>query len=93
MDWNTARNKALVKAILTLRSADEARRFLRDLLTPDEIREFAKRFQTAEMLAKKVPYSVIEKRTGLSSTTVARVAHWLHHGKGGYGLVLKRLGH
>ncbi|OGG56286.1 hypothetical protein A3D71_01865 [Candidatus Kaiserbacteria bacterium RIFCSPHIGHO2_02_FULL_55_20] len=93
MNWSTPRNTQLVRALLFLRTPDEARRFLRDLLTPDEIDEFSKRFRTAEMLSKKVPYSVIEKKTGLSSTTVARVAHWLHHGKGGYGLVLKRLGH
>lgn len=93
MNWNTAKNKQLIRALLSLKTPDETRRFLRDLLTPEEIEEFSKRFQTAELLSKKVPYSVIEKKTGLSSTTVARVAHWLHHGKGGYGLVLKRLGH
>ena len=93
MDWNKPKNKQLIRALMSLKTPNEARRFLRDLLTPDEIEEFSKRFQTAEMLSKKVPYSTIEKRTGLSSTTVARVAHWLHHGKGGYGLVLKRLGH
>jgi len=43
------------------------------------------------MLSKQQPYSVIEKKTGLSSTTVARVAHWLHKGRGGYGMVLRRL--
>lgn len=93
MDWNKPKNKQLIRAVLSLKTPDEARRFLRDLLTPEEIEEFSKRFQTAEMLSENTPYSVIEKKTGLSSTTVARVAHWLHHGKGGYGLVLKRLGH
>ena len=93
MNWNTAENKQLIRAFLSLKTADEAGRFLCDLLTPDEIEEFSKRFQAALMLSEQVPYSRIEKKTGLSSTTVARVAHWLHHGKGGYGLVLKRLGH
>lgn len=93
MDWNKPKNRQLIRALLSLKTPDEVRRFLRDLLTPDEIEEFSKRFQTAEMLSKKVPYSTIVKKTGLSSTTVARVALWLHHGEGGYGLVLKRLGH
>ncbi|OGG73688.1 hypothetical protein A3A40_03435 [Candidatus Kaiserbacteria bacterium RIFCSPLOWO2_01_FULL_54_20] len=91
MDWNTPQSKRLIQAVLSLKTSDEARRFLRDLLTKEEISEFSKRFQTAEMLSKQQPYSVIEKKTGLSSTTVARVAHWLHKGRGGYGMVLRRL--
>ena len=33
----------------------------------------------------------IEKETGMSSTTIARVNKWLVNGKGGYKLMLKRL--
>jgi len=84
-------NKALVAAFLTLTTADEVGRFLRDLLTANEIEEFGKRLRTAQLLTEKVPYSAIEAETGLSSTTIARVARWLHRGRGGYGLVLKRL--
>lgn len=93
MDWNKQQNKALVKAVLALKSADEARRFLRDLLTPDEIEEFAKRFKAAEMLAEARPYSQIEKETGLSSTTVARVSKWLKGRQGGYRRVISRMHH
>ena len=93
MNWSTPRNTQLVRALLSLKTSDEARRFLRDLLTPDEIDEFAKRFQTAEMLSKKVPYSVIEKKTGLSSTTVARVSKWLNGREGGYRRVIGRMHH
>lgn len=93
MDWNKPKNKQLVRALLSLKTPDEARRFLRDLLTPDEIDEFAKRFQTAEMLSRKVPYSVIEKKTGLSSTTVARVSKWLNGREGGYRRVIAKLHH
>ena len=78
---------------MALRTAREVQRFLRDLLTEKEIEEFGKRFETAQMLKAKVPYSSIEKKTGLSSTTVARVARWLHKGAGGYRLVLGRLKH
>lgn len=78
---------------MTLKTNDEARRFLRDLMTEKEIKEFAKRFKAAEMLAGKVPYSVIEKETGLSSTTVARVAKWLKGKEGGYRIIINRLHH
>src|SRR3989344_3306159 len=93
MNWNTPRNTQLVRALLPLQTPEEARRFLRDLLTPDEIDEFAKRFQTAELLTRKVPYSVIEKKTGLSSTTIARVSKWLKGKEGGYRSVIAKMHH
>ena len=93
MDWKKPENRALVQAIRSLKSVDETRRFLRDLLTLDEIREFAKRFQTAEMLSANVPYSTIEKKTGLSSTTVARVSKWLNGRQGGYQSVINKMHH
>src|SRR3989338_4610308 len=82
--------KVLVEAFLTLRSADEVGRFLRDLLTAGEIEEFGKRLRTAQLLTEKVPYSAIEAETGLSSTTIARGARWLDRGRGGDGLVVQR---
>lgn len=93
MDWNTKENKALVSAVLALKSPDEARRFLRDLMTETEIEEFGKRFLAARMLAAKLPYSVIEKETGLSSTTVARVSKWLNGAGGGYRNIITKMHH
>jgi len=93
MDWKSKENRKLVQAILSLKTENEARRFLRDLMTEKEIKEFAKRLKAAEMLAEKVPYSVIEKETGLSSTTVARVAKWLNGKEGGYRAILAKLHH
>ncbi len=93
MNWNTEENKELVKAILYLRTTGEVENFLRDLLTEGEITEFAKRFKTAGMLYEGMSYSKIEKETGFSSTTVARVSKWLNNGKGGYTSLLKKLGH
>ena len=91
MDWKSGENKALIQAFLALKNADEAQRFLRDILTEGEIEEFGKRLKTARLLEDKVPYSKIERETGLSSTTIARVARWLKRGGGGYRLILKRL--
>ena len=93
MDWNNKENKQLIRAILSLKTSDEAKRFLRDLMTEKEIVEFTKRLQTAEMLTAKTPYSVIEKKTGLSSTTVARVSKWLNGKEGGYKTIISRLHH
>lgn len=93
MNWNSPENKRLIQSILVLRNPEETRRFLRDLMTEKEIQEFAKRLKAAEMLTKKVSYSEIEKETGLSSTTVARVAKWLNSKEGGYRTIIARLHH
>lgn len=93
MKLNTPQINSLISAFLTVDNSQEMRKFLRDLLTEEEITEFAKRWQAAQMLNKAVPYTTIVAKTGLSSTTVARVAKWLKTGTGGYGLVLARLGH
>lgn len=93
MDRNSKENKRLLQAILALETPDEARRFLRDLMTEGELNEFAKRLQTAELLSQKVSYSDIEAKTGFSSTTVARVSKWLNDGKGGYKTIINKMHH
>src|SRR3989338_557359 len=93
MDWKNKENKDLVDAILALKNRGETELFLRDLLTEEEIEEFARRFQTAQLLSDNVPYSQIQKRTGLSTTTIARVSKWLQGDLGGYRLVIDRLHH
>ena len=90
-NWNTRENKQLVDAILYLKNEDEAKRFLRDLLTPQEIEEFSKRLEAARMLNKQVEYSTITEKTGLSSATIARISKWLKGSLGGYRLVLERI--
>ncbi|MDD3284480.1 MAG: YerC/YecD family TrpR-related protein [Patescibacteria group bacterium] len=83
----------LYKTILALKNIDEAKKFFRDLLTEQEIEEFSKRWQVANMLSEKISYSTIEKKTGLSSTTIARISKWLNNGKGGYKLSITRAYH
>jgi len=43
------------------------------------------------MVKNNIPYREISDKTGSSTATVTRVAHWLHHGMGGYDLVLDRM--
>lgn len=52
--------------------------FLRDLLTEKEILEFSRRFEVAKMLEENISYSVIEKKTNMSSTTIARISKFLN---------------
>lgn len=89
--WINPKTDKLFKIILDLDNLDEARRFFRDLLTEQEIEEFANRWEVAQMLAQNTPYSQIEKDTGMSSTTIARISKWLNEGMGGYRLLIKKL--
>jgi len=89
--WNTKENKQLIEGLLSLETPDEAKRFLRDLMTEGEIIEFGKRLEAARLLSQEVQYSSIVKTTGLSSATVARISKWLKGSLGGYRLVLMRL--
>lgn len=91
INWNARENKQLIEAILVLKNADEAKLFLRDLMTKGEIQEFANRLEVASLLSKNVQYNTIIEDTGLSSTTIARISKWLKGSLGGYRLVLARL--
>lgn len=80
----------LYEAVLQLQTVEECQKFFRDLLTETEIAEMTERWKAAQMLARGIPYTTIEKETGLSSRTIARVHKWLKRGKGGYALMLRR---
>jgi len=88
--WMSDATRELGAAIATLRDADEALRFLRDLCTVNELREFAARWEVARLLDAGTSYHEISDRTGASSATISRVNQWLRYGRDGYRLVLDR---
>lgn len=83
----------LFAGILKLKNTKECRQFFRDLCTITELNAMAERFVVAKKVSASESYREISKQTGSSTATITRVAHWLHHGMGGYAMVLKRLGH
>lgn len=83
----------LLEALLIPKNKVELWCFLRDLLTEEELREFSRRLAVADMLRKKIPYTEIEQKTGMSSKTIARIAKFLNGNLGGYDLVLNHLHH
>ena len=80
----------LYVTIASLRTTDETRRFLRDLCTRSELEAMAHRWEVAKLLDQGLPYLEVAKRAHASTTTVTRVAQWLHNGEGGYRLALRR---
>lgn len=82
----------LLRAILALRSIEECRAFFHDLCTPAELQALKDRWAVAELLAEgRLTYRQIHDRTGVSVTTIGRVARYLTAGEGGYSKALQRL--
>jgi TrpR-related protein YerC/YecD len=82
--------RALCAAVLTLKNVDECRAFFRDLCTPAELQALADRWAVVEWLQKGLPYREIHRLTGVSVTTIGRVARYLADGNGGYALAATR---
>ena len=81
---------ALFRAIISLETTAECRNFFRDLCTPAELQALVDRWHVVELLQKGLPYRRIHDITGVSVTTIGRVARFLTDGFGGYQTVLER---
>ena len=86
-----AAERALLQAILALRTVEECRDFFRDLCTPAELQALADRWSVVGLLEDGLPYREISRQTGVSVTTIGRVARYLAGGNGGYALAVRRL--
>ncbi len=80
----------LFVAMDSLQNLAELEEFMRDLCTIPELETLAHRWQVVKLVDEGLPYLEIAQRTGASTATVTRVAHWLHHGEGGYETALMR---
>ncbi|MFA6160739.1 MAG: YerC/YecD family TrpR-related protein [Patescibacteria group bacterium] len=93
MKWDNQNTDELCRAILTLNSKAEVKKFLRDLMTEEEIIECGQRWSVARLLNKETSYLEIQSKTGMSPTTIARISSWLKKGTGGYRVALDRINH
>jgi TrpR-related protein YerC/YecD len=82
--------RQLAEALLSLQTPEEVRSFLTDLCTPNELQAMADRWAVVECLQQGLPYREIYRRTGVSLTTIGRVARYLAQGSGGYALAVAR---
>ena len=81
---------AVFRAIHSLRDLAELRAFFRDLCTPAELQAMKDRWLVAELLDRDLSYRQIHEQTGVSVTTIGRVARYLTSGAGGYSTALAR---
>ena len=86
--------RQLCEVLLTPRNPDEMGRLLADLCTPAEVRSLAERWHVARLLDEgKLSYREIHEATGVSTTTIVRVARFLRQEPHqAYRLAISRLG-
>lgn len=84
---------ALCDAFLQIKTRSEGKKFMLDLCTPAEILAFAERWKVARLLNDgALSYREIHAKTGVSLTTIGRVARFLEQeANQGYHLVLERI--
>ncbi len=83
--------QSLYRAVLALGDVGEASRFFRDLCTPAELQALVDRWRVVGLLRQGLTYRQINERTGISVTTVGRVARFLVDGHGGYRTIAERV--
>lgn len=83
--------KTLIKALLSLESEEECRKFIYDLCTIKEIKEMSSRLEVALLLSKGEVYTDIAEKTGSSTATISRVNRCINYGEGGYESVIKKI--
>lgn len=77
--------RQLCRALLALDNLDDMHAFLLDLCTPAELEAMTDRWNVVPYVLEGVPYREIHERTGVSVTTIGRVARCLVSGTdGGY---------
>lgn len=89
--WVSEDTDELCAAMSHLDNIAETRAFLRDLLTEREINEFANRWKVARMLYANLRWGRIEKISGVSSATIAKVRKQMAKKEGGYDLMFKKI--
>lgn len=88
---NLLAEKELYEAIAAIRDVEEAKKFFEDLCTPTERQSMADRWRVVQPIKDGIPYRTIYEQTGVSVTTIGRVARCLTQGTGGYNLIHVRV--
>ncbi len=81
---------SFAKSFLKVRNLAESKLYLSDLFSKNEIKVLTLRFKIAKMLFDGIPYVDIERRTGASSATIARISESLKYGNDGLRQILER---
>ncbi|SNC71801.1 Trp operon repressor family [Kytococcus aerolatus] len=81
--------RELTDVLTAMADPVETAAFLEDLCTPAELEALADRWAVVPLLQQGMSYRAIHEATGVSVTTVGRVARCLEGGAGGYVAALR----
>ena len=81
----------LCQDLTALDRPEDLQAFLEDLCTPAELKSISERWRVAKILETGDSYRSINESTGVSTTTITRVARAMTYGKQGYRLLLDKL--
>jgi TrpR-related protein YerC/YecD len=90
-DLRTQEVENLLTVLSGTTNNNDAFSLLEDLFTIREIKDISQRLEVARLLKEGESYASIEKTTGASATTIARVSKALNYGSGGYQMALEIL--
>ncbi len=82
----------LYRTIASLDNVADCRAFFQDLCTPAELEAMKDRWNVVRLLEEELTYRQIHERSGVSMTTIGRVARCLGSGSNGYTSALRRSG-
>lgn len=72
-----------------LKSRDQVKRFLKDLLTLSEVVMISRRIQIAKLLLEGHTHEQIRNKLKVGLTNISQVEKWLNNGFGGYKEVIR----
>jgi len=88
---NNEQLESLAQAFACCQSAQTLKVFLQDICTPTELEALVDRWRVVAPLLAGKSYRAIAEQTGVSVTTIGRVARSLSVGYGGYQAVMDAL--
>lgn len=82
--------KLLLNTLRKLKSSKDLSNLLDDLLTEEEILDFAQRIKIAKLILDGKTYEEISEKINTSTTTVSKIGQTLKYGKGGLQKVFEK---
>lgn len=76
--------------VALLKSREEVKNFLKDLLTLSEMVMLSRRIQIAKMLLEGNTQEEIRRKIKVGFSTINQVEKWLNNGFGGYKKIIKK---
>lgn len=81
----------LFELFSAIKTKDEARKLLNDILTPQELESIAERWQLIKQLHSGKPQRKIAQDLGISICKITKGSRVMKYGEGGFDIFLKRL--